>query len=418
MELLNLIKDNDFAKGGLLMVIAGGLMAYARSMPYKMWGWFLYHCTVAVEVYDESDMYRWLDIWFAHQEYTKTCRKVLLKNRNQSGGMAILANSYNDDNQDSIIVVPNYGRHYLWFKNKFIIYERTKEQNQGSKPIERINMTIFGRNRQVLMDIVDEAKKLNGQSDKGFVSIFSRRYDNWNLICKKPHRPIDSIVSKDNLVQDIVDTIKMFESSEEWYQKRGIPWHTGILLRGPPGNGKTSIIFTAASVLNKHLAIINLGEPELTLTYLVCLLQSLPENSMLVLEDIDCVNATHDREVKKDSDGDIIEQLDLASILNVLDGFTTCHGMITFMTTNYPEKLDAALVRPGRMDKTYTINNPNSDEVSAMLVRFFPLATQEEIHKFTTMVPEDTNMATIQGHLMTYRHDINKVLTNRIGNES
>jgi chaperone BCS1 len=65
------------------------------------------------------------------------------------------------------------------------------------------------------------------------------------------------------------------------------------------------------------------------------------------------------------------DKLDLAGLLNVLDGVVDCPNRILIMTTNHPEKLDAALIRPGRIDKIVYlgyIQAPEAKEVTCNIL--------------------------------------------------
>jgi chaperone BCS1 len=52
---------------------------------------------------------------------------------------------------------------------------------------------------------------------------------------------LDSVILDDGVAKEIIDDIKKFEDSEQWYKSKGIPWRRGYLLYGPPGTGKTSL---------------------------------------------------------------------------------------------------------------------------------------------------------------------------------
>jgi hypothetical protein len=65
------------------------------------------------------------------------------------------------------------------------------------------------------------------------------------------------------------------------------------------------------------------------------------------------------------------DKLDLAGLLNVLDGVVDCPNRILIMTTNHPEKLDAALIRPGRIDKIIYLGYIQYDAILEMLEHYF-----------------------------------------------
>ena len=66
------------------------------------------------------------------------------------------------------------------------------------------------------------------------------------------------------------------------------------------------------------------------------------------------------------------DELNLAGLLNVLDGVVDTPGRVLIMTTNHPEMLDPALIRPGRIDKKIMLGFMESEDVIEMLNHYFP----------------------------------------------
>ncbi|TYZ65940.1 hypothetical protein PybrP1_002031 [[Pythium] brassicae (nom. inval.)] len=72
------------------------------------------------------------------------------------------------------------------------------------------------------------------------------------------------------------------------------------------------------------------------------------------------------------------DKLNLAGVLNVLDGVIDCPGRIVIMTTNHPEKLDPALIRPGRISKKLHMGYMGGAEIQAMIEYYFSAALTPE----------------------------------------
>ena len=188
--------------------------------------------------------------------------------------------------------------------------------------------------------------------------------------------------------EDILKRINFFMENNSWYRTQGLPYTMGFLLYGEPGCGKTSTIKAIANHTQRHIVSVPLnkiksGKELLNVFYNVKMnCKDIPLNKRLyVLEDIDCADlkdivkdrgeAAKDREAEdavmsdKDSDKDsgldllsllkvpTVEgfknknKLTLATLLEVLDGVMEMEGRMLVITTNYPEKLDKALIRPG-----------------------------------------------------------------------
>merc|ERR1711915_479001 len=221
---------------------------------------------------------------------------------------------------------------------------------------------------------------------------------------------------------DIVKRLDFFTNNKDWYKKRGIPYTMGFMFYGDPGCGKTSTIKAIANLTQRHIVSIPLNKIRtakelLNIFYNVRMnYKDIPLYQRLyVLEDIDAADLknvvgergdkendkTEDnnstKEDKEDSGIDMnllnmlkgssawdkkSSRLTLASLLEVLDGVMEMDGRMLIITTNYPEKLDKALIRPGRID---------------MKVHFGP-CTRENIiemyeHYFEEKIPQDFDIS-------------------------
>jgi SpoVK/Ycf46/Vps4 family AAA+-type ATPase len=97
---------------------------------------------------------------------------------------------------------------------------------------------------------------------------------------------------------------------------------------------------------------------------LIQCVSNMSSRAFLVLEDVDIVRSSHER---SEEDG-----VTLDGLLNVLDGVLTPDGLITFMTTNEVDKLDPALIRPGRADRQFNLGFMTQDQLDKMICRFIP----------------------------------------------
>ena len=233
-----------------------------------------------------------------------------------------------------------------------------------------------------------------------------------------------------NLIKERVD---LFCNNPDWYKEKGIPYTLGILLHGPPGTGKTSIIKAIAKDTNRHIFNIRFHK-DTTKTQLNNLFfneevkvikngkfetYTIPLGDRLyIMEDVDCdsellldrkyhtdkkAGKSHDPTNYKNTfeynydnyapggsdyaslqppkrngehkpieiPEDTSEQITLSFILNILDGILETPGRILIMTSNYPEKLDDALLRPGRIDINLEVGYCDKNMVMEMYKFFY-----------------------------------------------
>jgi ATP-dependent Zn protease len=188
--------------------------------------------------------------------------------------------------------------------------------------------------------------------------------NSWSMLSKLPKRDFNTLFLNDNQ-KCLLKDIKNFLKEEDEYIKYGQPYKLNFLLHGPPGTGKTSIIYTIASELNMDISVVSFG-PKLDDVGLLQAVSNLPENSILLLEDIDALF------INRKNSGESNSMVSFSCILNILDGMGRKHKMITFMTTNHLDRLDPALIRPGRIDKSLLFDYASIEQINSMFKHFFP----------------------------------------------
>ena len=102
-------------------------------------------------------------------------------------------------------------------------------------------------------------------------------------------------------------------------------------------------------------------------------------------------------------------------MLNALDGVTSSDGRIVFMTTNYIERLDPALIRPGRVDFKQFVGYATDYQARQMFLRFFPESNEKlasEFVKRLMTINKNVSLAQIQGFFMLYKNDPQKAILN------
>jgi 5S rRNA maturation endonuclease (ribonuclease M5) len=180
----------------------------------------------------------------------------------------------------------------------------------------------------------------------------------------------ESVFLKNDSKQKLMDDLESFISSEEFHIQKGQSFSRGYFLHGKPGTGKSSIIKTIAKELHREVYILNMALIKNDNMFNT-VTRMIKKSSLIVLEDIDCVGSCLQRTIYSDTQSNSSKSetqsnssksetqsnssksgnngVHLNTILNFIDGVEE-NNFIIIMTTNYKEKLDDALIRPGRFD--------------------------------------------------------------------
>ena len=295
---------------------------------------------------------------------------------------------------------------------------------------------------------------------------------------------------------DLKERVNMFLNNREWYNKKGIPYTLGIMLHGPPGTGKTSLIKAIAKDSNRHIVNIKLRK-ETTQTQLRNLFFdekidvlhngitesfNIPiSDRIYVIEDIDCLtDVLNERKNKylndsesSDNNSDIgdpllddskfekeltqklqqqaqqqiqqlfpsnsmggtlfnnnhiisdiengkkikpfkkdkkemvdSEKLNLSFILNLIDGILETPGRILIVTSNFPDRLDKAFIRPGRIDINLEVGYCNKEMIQEMFEFFYETKCDDLFDDFKyqkLLTPAEINKI-----ILTHYNNINK----------
>jgi mitochondrial chaperone BCS1 len=411
MNLLGSLEQNPIFSGGLSLMAIGALGAILRHLPGHVLRFLERRISISVEVPDRDPAFRWLQSWLAAGRYAKRARDLSLSTEWASSEPDPEISPYGDQpsgpaSEARFVLSPAPGVHLTTFQGRLLVVRRNRRelQNGGSTAFQEcLILQLLRGTRKLVDDLLAEAHATSFPRTPG-VSILTARNEMWCPASWQPKRPLSSLILADSILEDTLEDLRDFYRSSAWYAERGIPYRRGYLLHGPPGTGKTTLVLALAGELKLPVATLNLSNRLISDDSVRMLVNGLPAAALLLIEDIDCA-------FKDWRDTTAASGVTLSGLLNALDGVSSRDGRVLFLTTNHPERLDPALLRPGRVDRKIELGYATPDQARRLYLWFYRgcgLGHSELLHeaeRFAAQVrPGRIGMAAIQEHLLRHRH--------------
>nr|KAJ3407902.1 hypothetical protein HK105_003275 [Polyrhizophydium stewartii] len=302
--------------------------------------------------------------------------------------------------------LPAPGRHMFWFNGRLFWLNREESQpSQATRVETKESMTIktFGFAREPLEQLISEMQRQYLAKDTSKTVLYVARGDWWSRQAAKAIRPLHTLILDDGVAERVIADAREFLASEAWYYERGIPYRRGYLLHGPPGTGKSSFVAVLAGALRLNIYMLNLNSAGMDDSQLVEALNAVPKRCIVLLEDIDALfpkrklkhaadaaaalsgkgdggDAAAGKEGDaaaaaagggKEGEEQPASRVTLSGLLNALDGVAAATGRILCVTTNRIESIDAALLRPGRIDFTVRLGFATRTQTERLFKHFY-----------------------------------------------
>ncbi|KAF8557301.1 hypothetical protein OG21DRAFT_347071 [Imleria badia] len=368
---------------------------------------------VSLEMNNKDHAYEWFLAWMAHNASSlsqKRAAHAWLRSHQLSVETAFEQRS-NGSSSALFRLVAGPGTHWFKYNGAWIQMKREREtrsmQLMSGTPWETVTLTTLSRDRHLFPQLLTEARDLALKGQEGKLVIRTAWGIEWKQFGQpRRKRPLHSVVLDTGVSENIERDLRAFLGRRQWYADRGIPYRRGYLLHGPPGSGKTSFIQALAGSLSYDVCLLNLSERGLADDKLIHLLSNAPERSFILIEDVD---AAFNKRVRTSDDG-YQSSVTFSGFLNALDGVASGEERIIFMTTNHLEKLDPALIRPGRVDLNVLVDDASPTQAKTLFTRFYgesDEASREDIDRLGQQLEELTaaemhhgrriSMAALQG---------------------
>ena len=326
-------------------------------------------------------------------------------------------------------------------KECIIVYEKSKIKDDDNKK----NIFVYDRSEKSDSEISLYFKDYPMEHNKDL---------NLNIFFEGKDRLI-------NYINPFVfDPNQEFNIGEEKYKRSGFTFKAGLLFYGYPGCGKTSTIKAILKYTNRHGVVLNLNriktceeleqifrrrnfnDKELSgkeLCYILEDCDATGENGLNILSSrknknnnssannsLSKINTQNNDDTDDDDNNDanktenIVAKLlmssceykkvnddsvNLSCFLNILDGIIELHGVMIIMTTNYPEKIDTALIRPGRFDFKYEFKRATRNIIREMLKFKYELREDEMLKYDNILTIKDEVLSPAQVQSVSFQND-------------
>ncbi|KAJ2850230.1 Complex III assembly protein translocase and chaperone [Coemansia brasiliensis] len=420
VDLSAIFSDNPYFSAGFGLLGVGAGLAVLRQGARRGADLLQRQLLVSMEVPSNDKSYQWVLGWLSRRgaatiQAAESGQGMSWMHRRISRAVLprhlAVQTSYKQHDNGSVstnfTMVPGQGKHIFYYQGTFIQVERQRNTKmidiQSAAPFETVTLTTLSRDRAVFSQILAEARTNALSQNEGRTVLYTSFGPEWRPFgLPRKRRLLQSVILDRNVSESIVTDVQDFIANGKWYDDRGIPYRRGYLLYGPPGSGKTSFIQALAGSLGYNICILNLSERGLTDDRLNHLLTVAPERSLLLLEDVD---AAFTRE-RQQSEHAAYQQsmVTFSGLLNALDGVASSDERIIFMTTNHIERLDPALIRPGRVDVKVYLGNATPYQIRRMFTRFYGDEHAMLADAFVqALAGHSVSTAQLQGHFIAHK---------------
>lgn len=346
--------------------------------------------------------------------YSKICNDEKLMKMLYPNAPKIL---YGHNNKTKMAIGYSEGwENMILYKDVPIYMKRTCRDESESNDVRNrksvYDFKLYTLNKEscknTLLEFVKKCIKYIDKNIKPVISPVDSLFANMIDIIQPSTRTLSDVFISDDIRCELRNSISKFINNKDWFVKHNIPYHYGILLHSAPGSGKTSIARAIANEYGLDMYVCVGGHASSLIDGVRRNIDTLSFNkskpSIVLFEDIDCDESVHSRigEVISADVALMKSKTSIGDMLNTLDGILGLSNVIYIFTTNHVDKLDPAILRPGRIDLKLHIDYAIPETFDQFLKSFY----NRGIPDMNMKIKKDISFATLQIKVMEgYSYD-------------
>lgn len=434
-----------FVNSGLVVI---GLITSLRSIGNVLYSYAENICLSTVHVRAEDPLYEDVVRWMNDHAFRgRNFLSVLAQTNNNPTDKFLRCPmrldpdrliSYREVDDNSFLELkPFHGSRLFRFKRTWMLFSLAASSHTGLGPVQLdmnppLKLQCLSLSLSPLKRFLHEVRAYGRKVSVSNITVYrttsySQDLMRWSSVASRLSRDISTVIIDQHKKQTILRDINEYlhPHTRQWYANHGIPYRRGYLFSGPPGTGKTSLASAIAGVFGLDIYVLSLLDPTMTESQFTRLFSEVPARCVVLLEDIDAAGLNRGDlgpgEDYAQRAGRANTSVSLSGVLNAIDGVSSHEGRILIMTTNAPQQLDRALVRPGRVDVHIRFELPSQEELRDLFLsmysevyqnaQFSPSETETEVAKLTELavrfaecLPEKRfSIAEVQGFLLRYK---------------
>ncbi|CAG8899834.1 unnamed protein product [Penicillium egyptiacum] len=435
---------------GLIVV---GLITSLRSAGNVLYSYAEKTCLSTVHVRAEDPLYddivRWMN---DHAFQRRNFLSVLAQTTNRSDNdKALIRSPLAHPNSDGLIsyrevednsfleLKPFRGSRLFRFKRTWMLFTHAASSPESVPQVDTnppLKLQCLSLSLSPIRNFLDEVRAYGRKVSVSSITVYrtkpnSRDHIRWSSAASRPSRDISTVIldnhKKETILRDINEYLH--PHTRQWYANHGIPYRRGYLFSGPPGTGKTSLASAIAGVFGLDIYVLSLLDPTMTESQFSRMFSEVPTRCVVLLEDVDAAGlnrgglaSSEDLTQSGPETKTLVNtSVSLSGLLNAIDGVSSQEGRILIMTTNTPQRLDRALIRPGRVDIHIRFELPSQEELRDLFLSIYSdmfenaefspgeqkmdMARLNELAvHFAGCLPErQYSLAEVQGFLLQYK---------------